>query len=132
MCKFKGSNNNKNTNFSTDVSNSYNSANIYNSPYNTDMDIETETLSSEDLSPINPQPDIPNPYMESEVFKVLLSEFNSAHLKFDEYMSNRNFINRILKKLPKPRPRRYMKIGKLLYKIDNSIIYQRAKNKLRP
>jgi hypothetical protein len=115
-----------NMDIDTENTNTYENTNTSHSTDSINMDIDTESI-----SPIKPKPTIPSPYIESDIFQVLLTDLKKAHNESDRYMSNRNFIDRILEKVPKPGHSKRMKIGNLIYKMDNSL-YQRAKNKLRP
>ena len=63
--------------------------------------MDTEDKSDEDeINPINPKPVIKKPYINNPVFKSLLEDFQAKKIQFDRYQSNKNFLNRILEKVP--------------------------------
>jgi hypothetical protein len=57
-------------------------------------------IDKDEINPINPKPVIKNPYINNPVFKALLEDFQAKKIQFDRYQSNKNFINRILERVP--------------------------------
>ena len=83
------------------------------------------------ISPIYPNPVQPSFYINSEIFKVILSNVESSTLSYDEYISNKSFINKILENLPKPKAFTFNVQG-TKFSTKNSSLHIRRVSRVRP